>query len=81
MRHKIYKIAWQDAYGITGYFYTKREINKLSEEYIVNTVGYKVRETEKGIFMAGERDGKGKYRDITYIPKILIINIIEERMN
>ena len=73
MKNKVIKITWQDAFQLTGYFYTKREINKLSEEYIVITVGYKIRETDLGIFIACEYDGK-RYRDITYIPKALIIS-------
>jgi hypothetical protein len=66
----IIGVRWNDAHGSDGTL-AAHEVDHCP--YVFTTVGYLVRSDEVGVSVAGELGQDGKFRDITFIPRLMII--------
>lgn len=62
--------TWLDAHGSDGTI-SAHEIDH--KPYQFTTVGYLLRSDEVGVSLASEMGEDGKYRDITFIPRAMIV--------
>lgn len=65
----IYAVRWLDAHGSDGTI-SVHEIDH--KPYVYTTVGYLLRSDEVGVSIASEQGEDGKFRDITFIPRLMI---------
>ena len=70
IKHQISGCTWNDAHGSDGTI-SVHEIDH--KPYVYTTVGYLLRSDEIGVSIAFEKSEDGKFRDITFIPRAMII--------
>lgn len=68
--HEIYACEWADAHGSDGTL-AAHEIDH--KPYVYTTVGFLVKTDEIGVSIAFERGEDGKYRDITFVPRAIVL--------
>lgn len=61
---------WEDAHGSDGTI-SAHEVDH--KPYVYTTVGFLVRSDEIGVSIASEQGEDGKFRDITFIPRKMIL--------
>lgn len=66
----IYGCVWEDAHGSDGTI-SAHEVDH--KPYIFTTVGFLVRSDNVGVSIASEQGEDGKFRDITFIPRKMIL--------
>ena len=66
----IIGVKWEDAHGSDGTIFA-HEIDHCP--YVFTTVGYLVRSDEVGVSIAAEIGQDGKFRDVTFIPRKMIL--------
>ena len=66
----IIGVTWNDAHGSDGTI-SAHEVDH--KPYVYTSVGYQVRSDAIGVSIAAERSEDGKFRDITFIPRELIV--------
>lgn len=64
------EVRWNDAHGSDGTIFAYEVDHK---PYIFTTLGYLVRSDEIGISLASEVGQDGKFRDVTFIPREMVI--------
>ena len=67
---ELYACRWADAHGSDGTL-AAHEIDH--KPYIYTTVGYLVKTDNIGVSIAFEQGEDGKYRDITFVPRAVVI--------
>lgn len=67
---ELYVCRWNDAHGSSGTIAT-HEIEHKPYEY--TTVGFLVRTDEVGVSIAFEQGEDGRWRDVTFIPRLMVI--------
>ena len=68
---EVYVCQWNDAHGSSGTI-SDHEIEH--KPYVYTTVGLKVRSDEVGVSIAFEQGEDGRWRDITFIPRLMVID-------
>ena len=68
--HELYCCTWADAHGSDGTLQAHEVDHK---PYVYTTVGFLVRQDEVGISIAFEMGEDNKYRDITFIPRAIVL--------
>lgn len=63
-------VVWLDAHGSDGTIFAHEVDHK---PYTFTTVGYLIRSDEIGVSIASERGEDGKFRDITFIPRLMVV--------
>lgn len=66
----IYAAEWNDAHGSDGTIFPHEIDHK---PYVYTTVGFLLRSDEVGVSIASEQGEDGKFRDITFIPRAMVI--------
>jgi len=66
----IIGVEWEDAHGSDGTI-SAHEIDH--KPYVYTTVGFLVRSDEIGVSVAFEQGEDGKFRDITFVPRKMIV--------
>ena len=61
---------WNDAHGSDGTIFPHEIDHK---PYVYTTVGYLLRSDTIGVSIASEKGEDGKFRDITFIPRAMVI--------
>lgn len=69
-KHIKAEVRWEDAHGSDGTL-AGHEIDH--KPYVFTTLGYLVRSDEVGVSIASELGEDGKYRDITFIPRKMVL--------
>lgn len=64
------EVRWEDAHGSDGTL-SAHEIDH--KPYVFTTLGYLVRSDEVGVSVASEVGDDGKFRDVTFIPREMVI--------
>lgn len=62
--------SWNDAHGSDGTI-SAHEVDH--KPYVYTTVGFLVRSDDIGVSIASEQSEDGKFRDITFIPRNMVI--------
>ena len=67
---ELYAVTWADAHGSDGTL----QVHEIDHKpYVYTSVGYLLRTDEVGVSIASERGEDGKFRDITFIPRAIVI--------
>ena len=67
---EVYVVVWDDAHGNSSMF----DANDVEHKpYRFTSIGLKVRSDEVGVSLAGELGDDGRYRDHTFIPRLMVI--------
>ena len=67
---ELYVCTWADAHGSDGTL----QVHEIDHKpYVYTSVGYFLRSDEIGVSIASERGEDGKYRDITFVPRAIVI--------
>ncbi|HVI42770.1 MAG TPA: hypothetical protein VM577_19355 [Anaerovoracaceae bacterium] len=61
---------WNDAHGSSG---TLADHEIEHKPYVYTTVGFKVRTDDIGVSIAFEQGEDGRWRDITFVPRAMVI--------
>lgn len=69
--HPITIVRWEDAHGSDGTI-SAHEVDH--KPYVFSTVGYLVRSDEIGVSVASEQGEDGKFRDVTFIPRKMVLS-------
>ena len=64
-------VEWADAHGSDG---TLAEHEIEHKPYIFTAVGYLVKSDVVGVSLAFERGEDGKFRDVSFIPRAMVLN-------
>jgi hypothetical protein len=69
-------VEWNDAHspGATEVV-SLDQLDKVHNPLIMSTAGWILRDDHYGVTIAGESCGDGDYRNATFIPRVLIIDI------
>jgi hypothetical protein len=67
---ELYACVWADAHGSDGTLQAHEIDHK---PYVYTMVGFLVRTDAVGVSIAFERGEDGKYRDITFVPRAIVI--------
>lgn len=67
---ELYVCVWNDAHGSSGTIATHEIEHK---PYVYTTVGFKVLSDEIGVSIAFEQGEDGRWRDITFVPRAMIV--------
>jgi len=69
-------VEWHDAHspGSTEVV-TAEEIHKVHHPLLMTTVGWILADDAVGITIAGEWCGDHEYRNVTFIPRVLVVNV------
>lgn len=67
---ELYACVWKDAHGSTGTIEAHEVDHKA---YVYTTIGYLVRTDEIGVSIAFERGEDGRFRDVTFVPREIVI--------
>jgi hypothetical protein len=67
----LHACLWADAHGSTGTIATHEIEHK---PYHYTTVGFLVRSDEIGVSIAFEQGEDGRWRDVTFIPRSLVVH-------
>lgn len=67
---ELYACRWADAHGSDGTL-AAHEIDH--KPYVYTTVGYLVKTDTIGVSIASELGEDGKYRDITFVPRAIVL--------
>lgn len=67
---RIIGVEWEDAHGSDGTI-SAHEIDH--RPYVFTTVGFLVRSDEVGVSVASEQGQDGKFRDITFVPRKMVL--------
>lgn len=68
---ELYAAIWADAHGSDGTL----QVHEIDHKpYVYTTVGFFVKSDEVGVSIAFERGEDGKYRDITFIPRAIVLD-------
>lgn len=70
MTTPIIGVTWEDAHGSDGTL-SAHEVDH--KPYVFTAVGYLVRSDEVGVSVAHEQGEDGKFRDITFIPRKMVV--------
>ena len=70
MASELYTVTWADAHGSDGTLQA-HEIDHKPYNY--TTVGFLVKTDEVGVSIAFECGEDGKFRDITFIPRAIVL--------
>ncbi len=75
-RPELGEVTWQDAHspGSTEVV-SLGELDKVHKPLIMKTVGWLLRVDKHGTTIAGEDCGDGDYRNVTFIPNVLITQV------
>ena len=68
---ELVAVQWNDAHGSDGTI-SAHEIDH--KPYVFTTVGYLVRTDEQGVSLAHERGEDGMWRQVTFVPRLMILN-------
>lgn len=68
---ELYACRWADAHGSDGTL-AAHEIDH--KPYVYTTVGFLVKTDIIGVSIASELGEDGKYRDITFIPRAIVLD-------
>jgi hypothetical protein len=66
----LYAVLWDDAHGSDGTL-APHEIDHKPYKYLA--LGHFIRSDEVGVSLAHERGEDGKFRDITFIPRAIVV--------
>lgn len=66
----IIGVTWNDAHGSDGTIFAHEVDHK---PYVYTTVGWLVRSDEIGVSVASEQGEDGKFRDVTFIPRNMVV--------
>lgn len=61
---------WEDAHGSDGTIFDHEVDHR---PYVFTTVGILIRSDEVGVSLASEVGQDGKYRDVTFIPRKMVV--------
>jgi len=64
------EVTWEDAHGSDG---TISEHEVDHKPYVYTTIGYLVRSDDTGVSAAHEISQDGKFRDVTFIPRKMVL--------
>jgi hypothetical protein len=67
---ELYAVVWDDAHGSDGTL-AAHEIDHKPYRY--TTVGFFVKSDAVGVSIAFERGEDGKFRDITFVPRSIVV--------
>lgn len=68
--HQISACVWNDAHGSDGTI----SIHEIDHKpYVYTTVGFLLLSDEIGVSIASEMGEDGKFRDITFIPRAMVV--------
>ena len=68
---EIYACKWADAHGSDGTL----QVHEIDHKpYVYTTVGFLLKTDSVGVSIAFERGEDGKYRDITFIPRAIVLD-------
>lgn len=68
---ELYACRWADAHGSDGTL-SAHEIDH--KPYIYTTVGFLVKTDEIGVSISFEQGEDGKFRDITFVPRQIVLD-------
>lgn len=69
------EVVWNDAHSPGSTETVDLDhLEKIHHPYVITTVGWVLLDDCKGITIAGEDCGDGDYRNVTFIPRVLIIS-------
>ena len=68
--NELYACVWDDAHGSDGTL-AAHEIDHKPYRY--TAVGFFIRSDEIGVSLAFEKGADGKFRDITFIPRAIVV--------
>lgn len=71
MKDEIYACKWADAHGSDGTLQAHEIDHK---PYVYTTVGFLVRTDEIGVSISFEKGEDGKFRDITFVPRAIVLD-------
>lgn len=71
MKPELYACTWADAHGSDGTLHAHEIDHK---PYVYTTVGFLIKTDEIGVSIAFERGEDGRYRDITFVPRAIILD-------
>lgn len=67
---EVYVVVWDDAHGSSAMF----DENDLEHRpYRFTSLGLLVRSDDIGVSLAGELGDDGRYRDHTFIPRLMVV--------
>ena len=66
----LYAVTWADAHGSDGTLQAHEVDHK---PYVYTTVGFLVKTDEVGVSVAFEKTEDGKYRDISFVPRAIVL--------
>lgn len=77
----IVLLTWADAHspGSTDVF-NASNVHTIHGTLTITTVGWVLRDDHDGVTIAGEHCGDGDYRNVTYIPRSLIVGMTPIRV-
>lgn len=67
----LHAVTWADAHGSDGTL-AAHEIDH--KPYIYTTVGFLVKSDEVGVSVSFEQGEDGKFRDITFVPRAIVLD-------
>jgi hypothetical protein len=67
---EAYVCKWADAHGSTG---TIADHEIEHKPYVYTLVGHLVRTDEVGVSIAAEEGEDGRWRDVTFVPRVLVL--------
>jgi hypothetical protein len=65
------EVLWDDAFGE----HDEMTVDDMRNEQLVCTIGYLVRDDERGVYVAAEALGEGYFRSTTRIPRAMVREI------
>ena len=71
---KGFVLVWADAHGSTG---TLADHELEHKPYIYTAIGHKVKSDETGVSIAFEKGEDGRWRDVTFVPRSLVLEEYE----
>ena len=71
MKSTLVCVIWDDAHGSDGTL-AAHEIDHKPYRYTL--VGFLVKSDAAGVSVAHERGDDGKFRDITFVPRVIVVN-------
>lgn len=75
-------VWWEDAQGSATTIISKSSIEEKHKPIVMETMGWIVRDDEKGISICNERyteDGEVQFRGHTFVPRSLIVKVSKAR--
>lgn len=70
MTTPIIGVTWEDAHGSDGTI-SAHEVDH--KPYVYTSVGYLIRSDEIGVSVAHEQGEDGKFRQITFVPRKMVV--------